>query len=219
MTQHLPGSQDDNAKKVIDLFKRHGGTVFNVMKDGVQSHAGGLLNKSFPANSLLMMAISRDGGLGIAVDSEVINPGVGDEEHTDNGVREKIDYTRATEIRIAVDEEEEQVHVEGLAPLTGTKMFQLVKILVDQYLEDQSNKKAPENYRCKDKYDLATALGIEEPTLRRQVSRIRKKVQSGYLGKFGLPLSQDALIENVHGKGYRINPSVRLLAPSEISRQ
>ena len=219
VVQHLPGAQDDNAKRVIDLFKRHAKTVFTVMKDGVESHADELLNHSIPANSLLMMAISPSGGLGITVEPKMINPASSGEESVEENDREAIDYSRTSEIRIAVDEDAEQVLVEGLAPLTGPKTFQLVKILSDQYLEDQGDKKAPENYRCKDKYNFADELGIEEPTLRRQVSRIRKKVHTGYQGNFGLPLSQDAFIENVHGRGYRINPAVRVLAPSEIGQQ
>jgi len=219
VVQHLPGSQDDNAKKVIDLFKRHAETVFTVMKSGVENHADELLNHSIPTNSLLMMAISPSGGLGITVKPEVINPASSGEEDAGEAEREAIDYSRTSEIRIAVDEDEGQVLVEGLAPLTGPKEFQLIKILSDQYLEDQGNKRAPENYRCKDKWNFADELGVEEPTLRRQVSRIRKKVHTGYQGKYGLPLSQDAFIENVHGRGYRINPSVRVLAPSEIGQQ
>ena len=219
VVRHLPGSQDDNAKKVIDLFRRHAETVFTVMKDGVESHANELLNHSIPTNSLLMMAISPGGGLGITFEQEMMNTASSGEEGVDGKQREAIDYSRTSEIRIAVDEDKEQVLVDGLAPLTGPKTFQLVKILSDQYLEDQGNKKAPENYRCKDKYNFADELGVEEPTLRQQVTRIRKKVHTGYQGKFGLPLSQDAFIENVHGRGYRINPSVRVLAPSEIGQQ
>jgi len=219
VVQHLPGSQDDNAKNVIDLFKRHAETVFTVMKDGVESHADELLNHSIPTNSLLMMAISPSGGLGITVEPEMVNPASSGEEGAGEAEREPIDYSKTSEVRIAVDEDEGRVLVEGLAPLTGSTTFKLVKILSDQYLEDQGDRKAPENYRCKDKYNFADELGVEEPTLRRQVSRVRKRVHAGYQEKYGLPLSQDAFIENVHGRGYRINPSVRVLAPSEIGQQ
>jgi hypothetical protein len=46
---------------------------------------------------------------------------------------------------------------------------------------------------------------------------LRKKISREFEQLYGGKLSLDAIIENVHGKGYRINPAVRVVAAAELA--
>jgi hypothetical protein len=213
--RYLPDSADDNARQIIDLHKRHANAVFSVMRNAVQAHAADLLARTLPPNSLLMMAISRDGRLGLTADPQLINiegPEPPEAEVT-------IDYSRSSEIRIAIDRPNKQVLVAEFPALKGEKTFELVNILLGIYIEDRSRGRAPENYQYINGKQLAGQLKIEDSSLRRLVSRIRKKVFEEFQTRYGLPLSEGALIENAPWKGYRLNPAVRVLDPSEMGRQ
>ncbi len=209
---YLPGSADDNARSIIDLHKRHADGVFSVMENGVRTHAADLVARTLPPNCLLMMAVSGDGRLGLTVDPQLINM----EFPEAPAAEQAVDDTRSSEIRIALDEANKQVLVAGLPALKGEKTFELVKILSEMYIEDQSKRRAPENYQYFPGKRLADRLRVEDPSLRRLVSRIRNKLFKEFQAKYGLPLPQDALLQNVPKRGYRLNPAVRVLDPSEV---
>ena len=63
------------------------------------------------------------------------------------------------------------------------------------------------------------ASSPDDTASRKVISRLRKKISKEYQELYGGTPDQDAVVESVHGKGYRINPSVRIVAPSQIRRQ
>jgi hypothetical protein len=92
-----------------------------------------------------------------------------------------------------------------------------VFLLVSLYVEDRNSGRMPTEYRTLSAQDLADASGRTDDTSGRQaVSRLRRKISREYKELYGVALSLDALIENVHGKGYRLNPSVRVVAPDAL---
>jgi 7-cyano-7-deazaguanine synthase in queuosine biosynthesis len=59
-------SADTVAQKVIDLHRRHGREIWNVLNNAVKDHSVELLQGALPPSSLLMMAITRGASLSIS---------------------------------------------------------------------------------------------------------------------------------------------------------
>ena len=122
------------------------------------------------------------------------------------------------EFLIAPDHDRKWVVIEGYAPITGRKMVQLMVALIELYCQDREEGRKPETYRTKMASELADLLDLSDvEAVRKTVSRIREDITAGRT-TFGAPArASGGLVENVHGKGYRINPrTVRVVALSEI---
>lgn len=124
------------------------------------------------------------------------------------------DGLSAPEIQIAVNVADHVVRVRGGLEFSGGD-YQLLRLLLDAFEEDQRNRKAPDNYRYTITKALATKLQVRQPTVRQRVLQIRKQLANWFAEDY--PLPQDALIENAWWEGYRINPAVRLLDLSEMN--
>lgn len=118
-------------------------------------------------------------------------------------------------LRIAVDELTKTVTFLDMGMFAG-KNFQLIRLLWQMAKEDLVEGRMPENNRYLAADELARLLEIEEPTMRRRVSDCRSKFTQMYLGKCGKKPPEDMLIENKHGRGYRMNPAIRIVAPTEL---
>ena len=67
--------------------------------------------------------------------------------------------------------------------------------------------------------DLAEAASSTgDVSGRKTISRVRKKISDEYGKLYGSPLGLDAVIENVQGKGYRLNPLIRVVTPDQLRR-
>jgi hypothetical protein len=101
--------------------------------------------------------------------------------------------------------------------LIGTNA-RLIAVLADFYRQSQREQLAPERYRFTQSGDLADALGVgNDDTLRRTVLRCRKRLVKLAIAAGEAPPALDAVIENIQGHGYRLNPdTVRLVAMAEI---
>jgi hypothetical protein len=110
------------------------------------------------------------------------------------------------------------VVIGGIEPIKGPAAFALAAELVGAYEKDRSQGLAPENYRYVASLHLTKALRITEQGLRRRVMRFRHSVAVSFAKHCGLPLCGEAVIQNRHWKGYRLNPGVRVLALDQIER-
>ena len=108
------------------------------------------------------------------------------------------------------------VLIHGLPPITGGANYALVCALLAKYAADRQAGRAPESYGYTAAPSLAAELSVDEATLRRRVSRLRRTVAHMCVEHLGFPLAQDALIESKSWQGYRINPAVRVVASTEI---
>lgn len=105
----------------------------------------------------------------------------------------------------------------GLTTIEGTTSYRLLTFLIKRFERDQSDKKRPEDYQVSHPKELSNLLGLEDSgAVRSMLRRMRKKLSAEFERKYGLTLSKDAVVENVHGKGYRINPNVRILDVKNI---
>ena len=92
-----------------------------------------------------------------------------------------------------------------------------MSVLVDLHRQDRAAERAPENYRTMAPADLAQAASSTgEVAGRKAISRLRNKINKEYQQLYGSTLDADAIIENVRGKGYRLNPSVLVVALDQL---
>ena len=77
----------------------------------------------------------------------------------------------------------------------------------------------PEKYPFLTASDLAQTLGLDEPGMRKRVSRFRNQEMAALCKVAGhAALPNDAIIENLPWQGYRLNPfRIRLVALSQIA--
>jgi hypothetical protein len=92
----------------------------------------------------------------------------------------------------------------------------LALALVDVHEKDRSDGLAPENYRYMHSSHLTKVLGITGLGLRRRVMRFRRGVADSFEKCLGLPLPDDAVIQNRRWQGYRLNPAIRVVARDQI---
>jgi hypothetical protein len=130
------------------------------------------------------------------------------------------DWAQVPEIVIAVDDSKKWILIEGIAPITGPTLFRLVKVLTEPFLQDQAALKAVQNYRVISPRELSQLLSLgpgQTPGM--QIRRVRTHFSEGVTRLYNDKIDNDAVIENVHGKDYRLNPRrVRTVAPDEIAR-
>jgi hypothetical protein len=118
---------------------------------------------------------------------------------------------------IALDRAHQRVLVDDLPPLSGPTAFALMRKLADQHDQDHTDGLRHENYRYIKRCDLVRSLRISDYSVRTEVSRIRRKVTVAVLKRFDVNLPRNALIEGAYRKGYRLNPKVQILDPSQLS--
>jgi hypothetical protein len=117
---------------------------------------------------------------------------------------------------IALDRPNQLVLVDGLLPVSGPTAFALMSKLADQHVSDRAEGLRHENYTYIKRCDLVTSLRVGDYSVRREISRIRTKVKNAFRRRFNMTLSRTALIDGAYGKGYRLNPRVQVLAPSQL---
>jgi hypothetical protein len=185
-----------------------------VVDDGVRRHVPELRARALPDGCLLVLAVSyrpqESGRRG-----EALPDPAEEEERASSG-----DWGTAPraypEIRLAFDAQTKRVLLDGWPPLTG-RSYELLELLRQAREEAERAGLAPENHPFVEGGRLAEWLGVEEPAMRRQVTRLRERLAKHADGASGPALPDGALIENRPWRGYRLNPAVRVLAPSELT--
>jgi biotin operon repressor len=112
------------------------------------------------------------------------------------------------EVLIAFDPEKKEVLIGSGKPLKGAH-YELLDVLRPSYEEARRAGLLPQRYPTLAAPKLADALGITEPSLRKQLDRLRREVRER-------GIDPDVVIENVPWHGYRLSPSLRLVAPSTL---
>ncbi|MGH6924649.1 MAG: hypothetical protein ACRED5_13005 [Propylenella sp.] len=201
-------SADDVARTALDMHRRHAASVRSVLEDGYHKHAGELAAQTLPPSCLLRLVAGPGGIVMPSIGQPLAEPAPTDDDR---------DFTRTSQIRLALDLTKSRVLIEGVPPIEGSANFGLVQTLVSQSERDRLQGLAPENHTFRDGHDLAGALGVSAASMRRCIYRIRRHVANAFEVSAGLPLSADAVIENQRWRGYRLNPAVLILAPQQLA--
>lgn len=99
----------------------------------------------------------------------------------------------------------------------GVAVLAILRVLAERWHEDFVDGKPADAFCTWTPEDLRDALKDaasgepDTPTLRRQLHRLRAGIRDRYQQATGVRLDDDAVIESVHGQGYRVHPT-RVLA-------
>jgi hypothetical protein len=214
LTTRFPGMAPAKvAQRVIAMAERYGDAVRDIFIRAMSDYAAALVEGSLLDNCLLQAVLPM---AGTALDETPIASPRPAEVHS--GGEAEDGGATASELMIAIDRDKNWVLIEDYALITGRKMFELMTTLVE--LKDREQGRRPENYQTMSASELAdrTALS-DEDGVRQTIARIRVDLAEGCV-VFGRPaLTPNQLIQNIRGKGYRINPkTVRVVALGEIRR-
>jgi DNA-binding response OmpR family regulator len=105
-------------------------------------------------------------------------------------------------LRITIDDGRRVVRVDDFE---DSDDYALWTALVDNHAESQGKLLSWNEHRLIKARDLAKSLAIEEPALRRRITRLRARI-AGHFQAHGRSIVLDDVIENIRWKGYRLNP-------------
>jgi hypothetical protein len=198
---------DQVAEAMLDLHHRHAVAVKKVLADGFRTYADDLAQQSLPNSCILRLVAGKEG---------LAMPLLSDQPSGLVAEFDTRDFHRTHQLRIAVDHQRKRLLVAGIPPVEGRGILRLAETLIQQAQRDRGEGRAPESFTFLKSRTLSMTLGKNEATLRRTVHRVRSRLRAAFETNAGLPLSMYALVETDQWHGYRLNPSVLVLAASEI---
>jgi 7-cyano-7-deazaguanine synthase in queuosine biosynthesis len=212
----MPGSREDNLLQLFELHRRFGSHVMDVLAEAFQRYAPELAAGNLPDHCLVRLAAAPDDTPG-QVDQAIVEGPPSAPEISQPRIGADLLFDRES-IKLALDHQNELVVIEGLKPLSGDQMFPLLGSLVDLRDADVVQKRRDENYKFIAPDKLAEKLQCEEESLRALIYRTRRRICEAAEEAGALALSQNDIIESERSSGYRLNPTVRVIALTEIRR-
>ncbi len=205
---YLPGSPDENAARLHDLHRRHGQMVEKVIDRELAQHATITKSLSLPETSLLMLIQSSAVRLS-TVDLAETEPPASDQAIADHS------RTPVRPLVFAIDEKRRKVLFRGGVEIRGAE-FELVSALAAEFTEDLTLGRSPGEYRFVKAKTLADRLGIGGQDLRQRITRCRRTIEKRFLGTLDVQLTDDDVIQNDPGRGYRLSPYLLLVQPGQM---
>jgi hypothetical protein len=169
-------------KQVNALLQRHGKAVADVMRTKVPKGAG---PESLPA---LFGDAQKEPRLGTGPKVPVAS----------NPVQQaRLILTLQSASKVKLNDQIE---------LTGPATVKLLTILAEQHLKAAGAGLDPFDYPCTEAGKLAELMGVNDESLRRQISRMRGDLRKRFASA-DLDLGEDfEIIENIPWSGYRLAP-------------
>ncbi len=212
--RYLSESAPVAGEKMFHLYKRHAVSVCEVLDKEIANNASRIRGNLLPPSCLLMIAASQRAGQikraildEISQHSSVAYEGLGS---LDVGGRQS-----GLILNVAFDEAGRRVVIEGLGHISGAS-YDLLEALRPSFRRAREAELRPERHPFLKASELAQYLNLDEPSLRKRVSRFRNEELMSLCNFAGHSLPEDAIIENLPWHGYRLNPfHIRLVALSQ----
>lgn len=201
-------------RKLLDLFRRHGNAVFEIVSDAVRIHSKEITGQTLPPSSLLALLICSNLSLALRK-SPATPPRLPDPPPS----APRLDMAELKDnVLVAIDDKNRRFHVWGGAVLDGDAIFPIMKRLARLRLEDHTLLLAPRNYRGLVAKVLANELQLsDEGAVRSAIRRARAEFSTLSRGTQGAASGKHALIQQVRGKGYRLHPDVQIVSMEELN--
>jgi 7-cyano-7-deazaguanine synthase in queuosine biosynthesis len=207
---YLPGSPDENAQQIYALHRRHAQEVVAVVDQELRNNASLLQALTLPANSLLAMIMSP-----MANQPVYLDPIESEDSASTQGAADTTKTPSAHPIFLAIDTDRQKV-IFRVGPQVGGSAYRLFFELSKEFEQDREARKRKVEFRFVKAAILARRLEIDEPSLRQCVSRTRKKLERAFLAEVDIQLDAEDIIENRGWRGYRLNPFLFLVSPSQL---
>lgn len=196
-------SAEEATDRLYNLFLRHARSIDMVIEAAVSKHSAAVVRGDIPPGSLLATCLSRR--------VVVVEP----PSNYDAEMKAAIDRLSPVILEFALDEAGGRVLFHGGYQLKGAS-YRFVFALIDDF---RNAKRLPKNPPKEPPFvsvgQLAERLGIDEPSIRQQLVRVRKELEPLAVG-LGIPLDQNSLVETKERAGYRLNPECREIPVGDI---
>jgi hypothetical protein len=206
---HLPGSVEENARKIWDMHRRHGQEVISIVDNELKAHASVDTMSALPTSSLLSMVFSPIAQQPAYADAIEFEPAAAEQADRDTS---EYSYQR---LQFGIDSKSRKVVFERGLEFDGA-VFELIAALMPEFEADLNAGTFHDQYQFVSAKTLARRLAIDEQSLRQRVSRSRKKLERGFLHAFDRQLDAADVIENQGWKGYRLNPHLLLVKSVQL---
>jgi 7-cyano-7-deazaguanine synthase in queuosine biosynthesis len=209
---YLEGSAAENATRIFHLHQRYGRAILNVVNSEMQANAGFVQALGLPDTSLLAMINAPLGVTPVAQDPVQKEPTASAQAAADN---KPIASRRFV---FALDENTRRV-VFFDGPVLERKSFELVARLAAQFREDSSAGKSRAEFAYVPTTTLLSDFNIEEHSLGQRVLRARRELARQFLDAIDFMVDDHDVIQSDRWKGYRLNPYLVLVDPSQLAEQ
>jgi hypothetical protein len=210
--QHLPDSPDANVTRVWNLHRKHGRQVIEVVDRELQSRGTVAHTLDLPANCLLAMVISP-----VAKQNSYEDPAETEPKPSEQAEADSSQYNWQS-IQFAVDVDARKIIFQDHFEIAGSA-YDLMEALGKNFEADIEAGVSPENHRFMTAAALAERFAIEEPSVRKRISRARQALLAGFLKKANRHIVPDDIIQNQGWDGYRLNPHLLQVKPSQLRYQ
>jgi 7-cyano-7-deazaguanine synthase in queuosine biosynthesis len=195
----VPGlSAREVLDRIWDLHHRHAHGILAVISDATGRNADDLAYGKLSPGSLLSLSVTRGSVQLVGPDTTATTAAF-------------MDRLSVPTCEFAVDEVGKQICFKGGFVIVGAN-YRLIRELLGRH-RDAKSRAAEVPYYWTD--DLALALGVHEPTLRRQVGRLRDEAEGRIAVDHGVVFPK-GFVENRKAKGYRLSPDLREVALADI---
>jgi 7-cyano-7-deazaguanine synthase in queuosine biosynthesis len=192
-----PGPDEQIVRNMIDLHRRHGEQITQVIENGLAQYKDALSKGLMAPGSLLTFVVGEQRG---SPDRHPPTPAT--------------DERAGSELLLVIDTARNTYSVNALPAIEGKASVALLVLLAKQHRKDRTAERKPSDFLYVSTGELTAALDIDDHALRRRVERIRDKI-SGALAKAGaVSTDREIVIQSRSWDGYRLNPAVRLIAPN-----
>jgi hypothetical protein len=209
---YLPGTADENVRRIWDLHRRHGREVIEVVDHELRINASVAKTFTLPANSLLAMIVSP-----VAKQPDYADPIEAEPTAVEQAAADPHDFAIES-LAFAIDHSTRKILFQGGIEFSGS-VYGLIATLAQSFEEDLDAGTFKEQYRFVKARTLARRLDIDEQSLRQRVSRTRRNLEQTFLTVRNLQLDADDVIQNEGWKGYRLNPYMLLVKPAQLRDQ
>lgn len=204
----LPGSAEENVRRLWDLHQRHGREVLAATNSELAARSS--LEELLDAAPNTLLAALRD----VSVQPFMYeDPGAKEppavQQNAGAGRNREHAY-----LVFAIDRDRREVLFPGGIVFQG-QIFELVDALFDIFEQDSNEGKVPEKYRYVSIGSLVRTFSLEEPTLRKRLTRARKDIAKAFR-RIDVHVDENTVIENKPWKGYRLNPNLTAGRPAKL---
>ncbi|MBA3726960.1 MAG: hypothetical protein H0W86_11040 [Armatimonadetes bacterium] len=207
---YLPGSPEDNVRQIYELHRRHGQQVIQIVDRELKNNASLVQTLSVPV-TLLGMIVSP-----VAKQPDYIDP-IEVEQPASAQAATDTHTIVAQPVVFAIDHGARIVIFRGGPQLKGAG-YGLVCALAKEFEGDIESGITKDSFRYIKADNLAKRLGIDEQSLRQRVSRTRKALEQQFLNNCDIQLDFQDVVQNEEWKGYRLNPYLLLVKPTQLHR-
>jgi hypothetical protein len=210
--QHLPNLPDESVTKIWNLHRKHGREVVEVVDRELQSRGTLAHTLELPANCLLAMVLSP-----VAKQDTYKDPVETEPKPSEQAQADRDEY-KWQNIRFAIDVDARKIIFQGDFEIGGSA-YELIEFLGKDFRADIEAGTFPDHHRFLAASDLAKRFKIEEASVRKRISRVRKALIEAFLEKAKRQIVPDDIIQNKEWAGYRLNPYLVHLKPSQLRYQ